>query len=151
MSITSIGDLLQGYVLADNNIANTLTGSDGLPRFYPYRIPQKPTLPAADFQCVSGLRISSQRGPASAGSPLYQIRSWGKTKAEAISLGSAIRQRLEGFVGYWTGDGSPPTLSVFTQVEFVSEEDEFVEDILGGLEMHLAEYRITHDTLGGTL
>lgn len=142
MSAVSIGELLKGYVLADVTVAG-LAGT----RMYPLRLPEKATLPALVYQRISGERMNVLHGQASAAEPRYQIDAWAANQKDAVTLGAAVRQRIEAFTGTWT-DG---TISAFVQVRFVTERDFFEEDILGGACRHSADYFVFHSTNGGSL
>lgn len=141
----SIGDLLRDFLLADA----TVSGVIGT-RVYPLRLPQKPTLPAVVYSRISGVRVEHLKGVSSASEPRYQIDAWAANVAGAQALGKAVRQRLDHYVGTWTGNGSP-AISVGVSVRIVNEWESFEEDINGGLCRHSADYFIFHATGGGAL
>lgn len=149
MSVSSIGELLTAFLLADATIAS-LVGT----RVYPLRLPQKPTLPALVVTRISGERIGQLRGAASAAEPRYQIDAWTSPETGghkgALALGKAVRNRLEGYTGDWS-DGGSPAIVVTVAVRFVTERDQFEEDILGGLCRHSADYFVFHGTAAGVL
>lgn len=150
MSVDSIGELLRKFLIADTTVGG-LVGSDATTAFvHALRLPQRPTLPAVVYKRISGVRIASLRGPASAAKPRYQVDAWANNVRGAQELGAAIRRRLEGYVGTWSDGGSPAT-TLFVQVEFVDDREFFEEEISGGLCRHSADYFIFHGTAAGTV
>ncbi len=122
MSIQSIGGLLQIFLAQDYTIESLVAG-----RIYPVRLPQKAVMPALTYQQISGVRIGQLNGPASAADPRYQVDAWAGSWNAAWELGNAVRQRLEGFTGFWDDTQSPSGIHVRVAVRFDSDLDLFEE------------------------
>lgn len=141
----SIGELLKDYLLADATVSG-LIGT----RVYPFRLPQKPTLPAVVYTKISGVRVEQLNAAPSAAEPRYQVDAWASSVTSAQEVSQAVRRRLEGFSGQWASNTSP-TLSVGVAVRLINEWESFEEDINGGLCRCSADYFVFHGTNAGEL
>lgn len=78
----------------------------GLPdRIYPVKAPQDSPFPCVVYERVSGARVHSHQGASGLASPRIEVRSWGKTYADAKSVSEAIRAGIDGFSGNVTVRG----------------------------------------------
>jgi hypothetical protein len=73
----------------------TLAGT----RVYPFKPPQKPTLPLITYQKIDGPRVKSNDGPSALAHPRFQIGCWAETETEAKNLATQIFHDLHGFSG----------------------------------------------------
>ncbi len=95
----------------------TLAGT----RLYPVVLPQKPTLPAATLQRISGPRLKHLSGASGWGMARIQIDAWATTYLAAQQLAAAIRTALHGYAGKLT------TLEVAITLE--NERDDYDDDL----------------------
>lgn len=85
---------LRTFLLADGAISG-LIGT----RLYPRTLPQKPVLPAATEQVISGDREYAMDGPTGRAKPRVQYDFYALTALEADELFDAFEARLSGFQG----------------------------------------------------
>lgn len=143
MSLTSIGEYLIKFLLADAGVSALVDT-----RIFPWRLPQKVTLPAIVVQMISDPRIEQLHGKASASAPRYQVDAWAANVKDAHAVSNAIRMALEQYVGEWTDGGNVRTR---VAVEYVTSRESFEEDILGGLCRKSTDYFVFHSTIGATI
>lgn len=96
--MTTIAEALQAYVVADSAVA-ALAGA----RMYPLKLPQSPAMPAITYQHVSGATVVSNDGATGLANPTFQIDCWGNTYATMDALFQAVRERLNGAKGTFSG------------------------------------------------
>ncbi len=72
-------------------------------RIYPMQLPQESILDAIVFGRILGNRVRSLDGPSGLGFPDIFTVSWGATHRAAKTLGVAVRQAMDGFVGTIAG------------------------------------------------
>ena len=72
-------------------------------RVYTEVLPQSPVVPAVVFTEVASDEDVALDGPTGTRSRRLQIDAWATTRAEATSLGLAVRQVLSGHVGAAAG------------------------------------------------
>lgn len=139
---------LRAFLLADATIAATV-----VTRIYPQKLPQNVTYPAITITRVSSIRANVLHGPASLARPRYQIDCWVKENpgatatiafTDALTLGGAVRNRLEAYVGIMTDPTTSPATDYRTSVTFDDERDFFEPDVAGGYFRHSADYFIWH-------
>lgn len=68
-------------------------------RFYPLRLPENPTYPAATYQRISGPRVHSQTGPSQLAYPRFQLDCYASTYLGAKAVAGALRVALDGYKG----------------------------------------------------
>ncbi len=124
-------------LLADSSVS-ALVGT----RIYALVLPQKPTLPAATYQRISGPRLQNLSGDAGRGVARVQIDSWASTYLEAQSLAAAIRLSLNGFIGVLS-DGSSPASTRGVVIRLDNERDDFEPD--SDLYRVSQDYLINHE------
>jgi Protein of unknown function (DUF3168) len=143
----TISEGLRRCLLADPAIA-ALVGT----RVFPLRLPQNPVLPGIVIHRMTGVRYPHLRGGAAIARPLFQIDCWDRTYDASSHLGALVRQRLEGFAGYFIIDAvTSPETTTYAKVKFLDERDDFQTDILGGICRHSSDYHIWHSTAGGLI
>lgn len=96
--MTGIVEALRDYVLADATVSG-LIGA----RMYPAILPQDPTMPAITYQIISGDSVISHDGPAGLENPTIQIDCWAATYSGMDALFNAVRKRLNGASGAFSG------------------------------------------------
>lgn len=96
--MTTIAEALRTYVLADATVSG-LVGA----RMYPVILPQNPTMPAITYQYISGASVISHDGATGLENPTFQIDCWGSTYATMDALFEAVRERLNGAKGTFSG------------------------------------------------
>lgn len=146
----TLGSALRAHLLADAAISAVVAA-----RIYPLRLPQPKkdavNLPAIVLQRISTVRYAHLRGAEALARPRLQVDCWATTHDAATSLGTLVRQRLNGFAGTWTSDESP-SVDIAVQAIFLeNEQDLFEEEIQGGLCRHSADYFVFHSTVEGTV
>lgn len=146
----TIRDLLKDYILADGTVAS-LIGT----RLYPDMLPQKVTYPAGVIQRIDTVRPNHLRGAASLARCRIQIDVYAQpangqsSRGLADTVGTAIRQRLDGFVGALVDASGSPSISVQTWITFDVELEGPEPEINGGLSRHTADYLVQYQTHGG--
>ncbi len=147
----TIAGLVRQFVLADVGVAS-LIGT----RIYPDDLPQKvPAYPAVKLQTVDANRISVLKGKASSARVRLQFDVFaaptaGGSREAADAVGTAIRMRLEAFVGYLTDGTISPPVDVYVQVvEGPNERGGTADEINGGLSEYGADYLVEYETHGG--
>ena len=91
-------------VLIEEAIYSRLTNDAGVfalcgLRVYPQVIPQDAAYPAIEYERLTGEHIRSLAGSSQAANPRYQFHCWGSTRNSAKSVGEALRNCLDGYVG----------------------------------------------------
>jgi uncharacterized protein DUF3168 len=137
---------LRACLLADPAVNTAVGGA----RIYPLRLPQKVALPAIVLQEISSIRWGHLRGQGALARPRFQIDCYGANYDAAAALGAEVRTWLEGRQEVWS-DLPPSTIAITVSVMFVSEQDLYEPDILGGSCRHSADYFIFNETAGGVL
>lgn len=70
-------------------------------RFYPQRLPQTVTLPAATFQAIGGAGPVPQHGAAGLlPRQRYQVTAFGQ-QADLVAVDRALKAALDGYRGTW--------------------------------------------------
>lgn len=146
----TIRDLVRAYLLADSAIV-ALIGE----RMYANLLPQKVTYPAVVIQAIDIIRPNTLRSVASLARARIQLdvyvaaTSGASSRAVADGIGTALRQRLDGFSGSFSDDSVAPTVAVPAWATFEAENEGVVEDIAGGLSRQSADYLVQYQTVGG--
>lgn len=143
---------LKAFVLADPMIAS-IVGTQMFPGIaaLPQSVLKSPSDPsgAITYGRFAGTRATPLHGVASLAQPFFQFDCWARSQDRATMLGGLLRQRLDGFNGFFGDDGSPEGLRIHVQIQWRTERDLVEPEINGGLGRHLAEYLISHSTAGG--
>lgn len=90
----TLGKYLRRVLVADAGVASLAAD-----RVYTEVLPQSPAVPAVVFTEVSGDEDLALDGPTGARARRLQVDSWANTRAEATSLGLAVRSVLAGHDG----------------------------------------------------
>ena len=121
-------------VLMDDAAVVALVGT----RVYPKILPQNPGLPAITYQRISRVAVADNlQGAGSLARPRVQVDAWAKTDADAITVGAAVRRRLNGFRGPVTGEGDVRRIALETN------QDLYDAELL--LHRHSADYFVWHE------
>ncbi len=122
---------LETELIAKLEATSAVTSLTSTARIYMVNLPQKPTLPAAVMQRISGPRLKHLSGASGRGVARIQIDSWALTYLVAQQLAAAIRTALHGYAGKLT------TLEVAITLD--NERDDYDDD--------LKWYRVIQDYL----
>ena len=150
----TIRDLVRDYVLADNAV--TALGG----RLYPDQLREKTAYPAGVILAVDVVRPNALRQVASLARARVQIDIYCDTngaatggftgsRSAADALGTAIRRRLDGFVGKFSDTSSSPATPVQAWVTFDLETENAEPGLSGGLSRHTADYIVEYQTQAG--
>lgn len=96
----TLGQYLRALLTADAGVA-----ARAAERVYTEVLPQAPVVPAVVFTEVAGDDDVALDGPTGASSRRVQVDSWAKTRAEATSLGLAVKAALADHTGAAAGFG----------------------------------------------
>jgi hypothetical protein len=123
---------LRTYLLAQSSIT-TLIGQ----RLYLSRIPLPGTYPCVSYRRVSGGHFHDLQGSRGYCEAAIEIEVWSDDSEEVESVGDAIRQKLQGFVGTM---GS----TTVKRVTLDDEQDSFLPPIEGSdTGVHRTTFRYT--------
>lgn len=86
-----IQQIVRTVVIGDANV-EALIGE----KFYPMRLPEKETLPAATYRVVSGDPDTTLEGDSFEDAVRIQVTSWGDKYDDAQAVFNAIRQAIKG-------------------------------------------------------
>ncbi len=146
----TIRDLVGAYVLADPTVAGYI-GT----RLRPDMLPQKIAYPAAVIKKISIVRPGHLRGVASLATMRVQFDlyaapvSGASSRGTVDAIGTALRLRLDGFVGTLTDTGTSPATPVRVSIAIEPESDGVEPDIDGGLWTLSVDYLVQYQTHGG--
>lgn len=79
-------------------------------RVYPYKLPQRPELPAISYRRVTGRDVMAHDGPIGLPKGRYQFDCYAGTYAQAKNLAKTLRDDLDGFSGAMGQAGDQVTL-----------------------------------------
>lgn len=96
--MTTIAEALRTYILADATVAG-LVGT----RMDPVILQQNSPMPALTYQYISGASVISNDGPTGLENPTFQIDCWGSTYSQMDALFEAVRKRINGASGTFSG------------------------------------------------
>jgi hypothetical protein len=94
----NIPDFLQKKLAADQAVA-AIVGD----RIYPVRAPQGVDAPYITYQRQRVSRWRTAEGPTGDARALFQVRSWSDDYEQAVELGDAVGDALDGFQGDFEG------------------------------------------------
>ena len=94
----TLGKYLRMMLTADAGVAALAAD-----RVFTEVLPQAPIVPAVVFTEVAGDEDVALDGPTGASSRRVQVDSWAKTRAEATTLGLAVKAALAGHAGAAAG------------------------------------------------
>ncbi len=118
---------LRSFLLAQTSIGALVSE-----RVYPLRLPQKAVLPAIVLTRITEINDAHLRGPNDLARARIQVDAWAQTFDGAVALGTLCQQRMDGYQGTWTDNGSPASLIRVQAIFHETASDLFEEDINGG-------------------
>lgn len=146
----TIRDLITAYVLDDGAVGSLLST-----RLYPDMLPSKVAYPAGVIQAIDIVRPNTLRGVATLAKARIQVDVYAQpgdgigSRALADQVGTAIRQRLDGFAGSLMDESSSPGTPVQAWITFDLETEGAAPEIHGGLSRHTADYIVEFQTHQG--
>ncbi len=149
----TIRDLVAAFVLADTTVAS-LIGT----RLRPDMLPEKITYPAVVIKKIDIVRPGHLRGVASLATMRVQFDVYAaptsgvSSRGTADAIGTAIRQRLDGFnptVGVLTDTTTSPATDIWAWIAIAPESDGVEPELYGGLSTLSVDYLVQYQTHGG--